>query len=151
MITLSNVQQRLGADNVIQLSYIYSYRSRRYWRLLSDIEIELSNGQPVVIKAGYYTDLSSSPKWLWSMFPPFGDFLLAALIHDWLYSNNIGSREDADLEMFYLSQAVNGNELDNVIRYNAVRCFGKSWWDRAAGRLLLEKARTDLATIKTLQ
>lgn len=144
MITLANAKARLASDQVIQLSFVYSYRDRRFWRLLVPIDVLLSTGEKITIEAGYYTDLSSVPKWLWSIARPYGDFLLAALIHDWLYYNNIGTQKAADLEMFLWSQVLNDNELDNLIRYNMVRVFGKSWWNRAAARIALENLSIQL-------
>jgi hypothetical protein len=128
--TLENVKELLSNDNLIQLSFIYSYSSRKYWRLTQPISIRLSNGQEIEIPAGFKTDLSSVPKCLWSIAPPFGDFLLAAIIHDYLYTNNIGTRKAADEEMMIWSERINSNHLDNIIRYYAVRAFGQSWWNR---------------------
>jgi hypothetical protein len=134
-ITLDNVQAVLERDDAVQLSYVYSYKNRRFWKLMSPLRVVLSTGKAIVIPEGFYTDLSSVPRWLWSVAPPFGDFLLASVIHDYLYSYNVGDRPSADREMLIWSNALNSNKIDNHVRYIAVRIFGASWWNRAAKRL----------------
>ena len=128
MVTLHNCKEMLATDRLIQLSFIYSYRSRKYWEILRPVSIQLSSGEVIVIPKGFVTDLSSVPRFLWAIFPPFGDFLLAALIHDYLYVFNVGTRKDADREMLIWSNVLNDHKIDNKLRYYAVRLFGQSWW-----------------------
>ncbi|HYH15828.1 MAG TPA: hypothetical protein VD794_11435, partial [Flavisolibacter sp.] len=60
---------------------------------------------------------------------PFGDFNLAAILHDDLYINKGCTRDFADLEMLIWSEAINPNPDDNHIRYQMVKRFGGKWWD----------------------
>jgi len=131
ILTLWNAKEILLEDDAIQISFIYSYRSKKYWRVIKPIHIRLRSGKLITIPAGFVTDLSSSPRWLWSIAPPFGDFLLAALIHDFLYVYCIGTRKKADKEMLIWSMILNDNWLDNMLRYFAVRLFGGSWWRKS--------------------
>jgi hypothetical protein len=108
---------------------------REFFEVLEDIPVQLSNGDVIVIEAGYRTDFSSVPRALWGVKPPYGPFLFAALIHDWLYNNIYISREFADREMYLWSQIINQDPRDNRIRYWAVRKFGKGWWDKNVRRL----------------
>lgn len=94
------------------------------WELAEAIEYTLSTGQIIRIPLGFLTDLSSVPKFLWSLFPPFGDFLLAAIVHDYLYKTRLVSRKQADKEMLLLSNQLNHNKADNYTRYAGVRAFG---------------------------
>lgn len=129
VINLQNVQQELEHDDIVQLEFIYSWKSKKFWRLLQPIAVNLTNGQTIEIPKGFVTDLSSVPRFLWGIAPPFGDFLLAAIIHDFLYTNHIQNRSFCDDEMFTWSNVLNANKLDNFIRWVAVRLFGKRWWD----------------------
>lgn len=142
-ITINTAHDTLWMDDTIHLKQIYSLRSERYWKVTKPIEVELSNGKKITIEEGFNTDLSSVPVFLWSIFPPFGDFLLASIIHDHLYVNRAHgmSRAEADREMFLWSTAINGDmnydnifqyirkKVDNKLRYWAVRLFGWSYWN----------------------
>lgn len=121
-------------DDIVQLSYVYSDSSPKFWRVLKEIPVLLTTGREIVIPVGFATDLSSSPRWLWSVARPYGDFVLASIIHDYLYVYNIGTRAQADQEMLIWSNVLNANRFDNYCRYLAVRLFGKSWWNAAGAR-----------------
>jgi hypothetical protein len=100
------------------------------WELIKDFSYTLSNDDTITIPKGFKTDLSSVPKILWSLFPPFGNFLLAALVHDYLYVTKYkNNRAFADREMLYISNALNSNKLDNYLRYYTVVLFGWIYWD----------------------
>lgn len=136
-IRLSNVLYNY--DGLVKVSHIrnftesnpYSFwkRFRRggIWRVEEDITVYLSNGLFIRIPAGFETDFSSVPAPFWGLFPPYGNFLLAALIHDYLYVNQIVSRKFADKEMLIWSNVLNKNKFDNYTRYYMVRCFGWTW------------------------
>lgn len=114
----------------------YIHGSKKYFELLEDIRITLSNGDDIVIEKGFVWDLSSVPKFLWWLFPPFGDFNLAALIHDWIQITDykrveMGDRKNkafGDREMLKWSKKLNDFSLwakaDNYIRYFGVVVFG---------------------------
>jgi len=59
MIHLANVIQELLSDNVIVQSYIYSTKSPKYWRLVKDVEVQLSNGDVIIIPAGYCAEVDA--------------------------------------------------------------------------------------------
>lgn len=109
-----------------------TFISGKYWELSDDLQHTLHNGFEIIIPKGFKTDLSSTPKFLWTVLPPYGNFLLGAIVHDWLYVSDfqrkkIGTkraREFADKEMYLISQELNGNKLDNWLRWKGVRLFG---------------------------
>ncbi|MDI3319114.1 DUF1353 domain-containing protein [Pinibacter soli] len=135
MVTSKNVVQLLIADDLIKVAYVYSYKSCDYWKVLDQITVQLSCGKVTTIPAGFYTDMSSVPRWSWSLMSPVGDFNFAAILHDWLYDVTCDveiTREQADNELLYWSRIINksrySNRIDNWIRYCGVRLFGKSHW-----------------------
>lgn len=132
MITLENVIESLKNEEVIQLCPIYREGTNvSMFRLLKDITVQLSNGDVVTIPRGFKTDLSSVPNFLWSVFSPYGNFLLAAIIHDYLYVKDYISQKFADKEMLIWSDRINPkNRVDNYLRYIAVRLFGKSVYEK---------------------
>lgn len=140
ILTLKNAAIRLQDDNAICLNYIYSWRSAKYWRLEKPVKVLLSTETVLTIPAGFDTDISSVPRPFWPLCPPVGDFALAALIHDYLYVHNVGTRAQADREMLVWSNAINKNRLDNWTRWAAVRLFGWIVWNKAKRRIKKEKA-----------
>lgn len=131
LITLQNARQVLRTiDDIILQSYIYDSKERKYWKLHRSIQIKLSNGDVITIPKGFVYDQSSSPRWTWSLMPPFGNFLLAALIHDYIYIHKTHSKDFADKEMFIWSELLNDAKTDNKLRYWFVKHFGMKVWRR---------------------
>ena len=99
------------------------------WEVEEPIVVKLSNEYFITIPKGFRTDLSSVPKILWGIFPPFGNFLLASIVHDYLYVIKYKSnRAFCDKEMLIISNKLNKNKIDNYLRYWAVRLFGWIYW-----------------------
>lgn len=125
----------------IKLEYVRGRRTGKVlfdnsWRLLEPLPVHLSNGDVITVPKGFETDFSSVPEFLWGVMKPFGDFLLAPIVHDWMYRNDykvdeLGWREArlfADKEMLYISKQTNKKKwyqrLDNQVRFALVRLFG---------------------------
>jgi hypothetical protein len=125
----------------IKLVYVRGRRSDKLmfdnsWELLEHLIVELSTGETIAIPKGFQTDLSSIPEILWGGLKPFGDFIIAPIVHDWMYrtkykAEKLGeskARKFADDEMLWISNQTNNskwhNKLDNWIRHKAVRAFG---------------------------
>jgi Protein of unknown function (DUF1353) len=43
----------------------------------------------IVVPAGFVTDFASTPRALWSVIPPTGRYQLAAVVHDFLYWDQV--------------------------------------------------------------
>lgn len=146
MITLSNAKEMMRKGGVIQLEPIYEVKKRRWWfislppfkmwKVLKPIDVELSDGTVITIEEGFKTDLSSVPQFLWWPLPPYGPFLLACLIHDWLYIHNQHKTNKhnktqswSDKEMLTWSKVLYDKKIDNYARLIGVRIGGKSWWN----------------------
>jgi len=114
---------------MIVLEYIPSKKGKK-WKTFNQIDVKLSDGSYLEIPKGFSTDLSTVPKSLWGVLPPFGNFLLAALVHDYLYvTKDKRGRKFADKEMLIISNENNNNKVDNYFRYYAVRLFGGLYWN----------------------
>lgn len=46
-------------------------------------------GKILVIPVGFSSDGASVPRFMWSIYPPFGLYLEAAVVHDWLCEHHI--------------------------------------------------------------
>lgn len=129
MITKDNVVNELMTDELIKQSYIYSYKSTKYWKILEPITVKLIGNDKIInIEKGFVYDMSSSPRSLWGIVPPANDGLFGYLVHDKLYiwRGHGMSRREVDREMLLWTNIVCSNKFDNYLRYFFVRLFG--WW-----------------------
>lgn len=90
---------------------------------------EVGGQTDVIIPEGFITDFASTPKALYSFFPPIGIYNKAAMIHDFLYSKDcpvIVERQIAD-KFFLQAMGVLGvAKWKRKIMFYAVRLFGQS-------------------------
>jgi hypothetical protein len=85
-------------------------------------------GSDVVIPAGFVTDFASTPQSVWSLYPLIGRYMLAAVVHDYLYWVKPCSREQADVIFRQAMQDSGVAAGDLWIIYNAVRIGGVGPW-----------------------
>jgi hypothetical protein len=132
MITKENVIEQLMTDEIITQSYVYSNKSQKYWKIQQPITVKLSNGKVINIPKGFTYDMSTVPKWLWSIIRPYNDGLFGYLIHDRLYviRDHKMTRKQADKEMLFWTNITNDNKFDNKLRYTIVRLLGWLWWHK---------------------
>jgi hypothetical protein len=88
------------------------------------------DGKSIVVPEGFETDFASVPKTFWGLFPPIGKHNPAALVHDYLYDNRIGTRRNADMIFLRLMLQYGVDPFRSLLMYGAVRIFGKRWWRR---------------------
>lgn len=127
MLTLDNIRYIVEKDNPVKKQRIIPNDTKwRRYRLLSPIDICLSNDKVIHIPSGFEWDGSSTPRFLWPILPPDGDFEIAALIHDYLYriKPDWSNQKFADYEMYKWSKVVNKALIDNHTRFLGVRIFG---------------------------
>ncbi len=73
----------------IPLEYVTNDKSERVWLVSEDIEVTLSDGSKIIIEKGYDTDLSSVPKFAWSLMTPFDSGLFGDILHDKLWTSKL--------------------------------------------------------------
>ena len=126
LITKDNVVEHLTKGD-IKTSMVYPIRSERHYIVEEDIVVKLTDESIIKIPKGFTFDGSSSPRFLWWSFPPYGDFFFAAILHDYLYHIKY-PKNIADKEMLIWSNIINkrnfGKKVDNYLRYYAVVLFG---------------------------
>ena len=130
-ISKENIIERLESDDLIIQSYVYSDKSSKYWKIQESLTVQLITANKIInIPKGFYYDMSTVPKILWSFVRPFNDGLFGYLVHDALYikrSHGL-SRKQCDLEMLAWTNLTNKNKFDNLLRYYVVRALGWLWW-----------------------
>lgn len=83
----------------------------------------------VKIPAGFLSDGASIPRAFWSIFSPFGEYLRAAIVHDFLYSKDSDdlfpcNRKTADLIFKEAMFNIGIGWLQREIIFRAVRMGG---------------------------
>lgn len=102
--------------------------------LTEDFYIEgvLDDGRvfEVTIKAGFIFDGASVPRALWRVcgHPMSVPRVVAALVHDWLYSAHVCEREDADEVYYTLCRMVDINWFDSQVQFWTLRACGWAAW-----------------------
>lgn len=87
-------------------------------------------GTEYEIPAGYESDGMSVPKAFWSTISPKVNFktLVPSVVHDYLYSEHLGTRKEADL-WYREALIANGfSKIKSYLVYAGVRMFGSSHW-----------------------
>ena len=99
--------------------------------ILLDDYVYSINGYDIKVFRGFITDGASVPKSLQWLYNPYGKYINAAVIHDYLYStyNNTGINRTLADKIFRHIMKETG--VDNRTRrrfYNAVKYFGETSW-----------------------
>ena len=91
------------------------------------------NGYDIKVFKGFVTDGASVPHSLQWLYNPYGKYINAAVIHDFLYSsyNNTGINRTLADKIFRHIMQETGVDIRTVRRfYTAVRCFGETSWKK---------------------
>jgi hypothetical protein len=81
----------------------------------------------VVVPRGTQSDLATTPRMLWSIFPPDGTYHEAAIIHDYLYSVSV-PRWLADALFRFTLEGLGVSLWKRWLMWFGVRCGGWIWW-----------------------
>ena len=103
------------------------------WTRVAILEVEFIYDSPkfglVQVPFGFVSDGASVPKVLWNIYPPFGEYLEAAVIHDWFCvlghagTSPIGSQEAAKL-FLEIMEVMGVSKWKRTKMYWAVRLAG---------------------------
>ena len=123
--------------------YYHDLPAGRARELVNDVPV-LINGQPHVIPAGFITDGASVPRGLWNLFPPFGKYNKASLLHDYLYQFGTMTRAQADWCFLEAMKELGVGFLTRWAMYFGVRAGGWVAWDWYAAQRMFMGENTDL-------
>jgi len=84
----------------------------------------------IVVPAGFETDLASVPRVLWAIFPPFGTYTDAAIVHDVLYQKHTLGRAICDGIFLEAMRVKLTPAWKRYILWTAVRLFGWAVFNR---------------------
>lgn len=91
------------------------------------------NGYDIKVFKGFVTDGASVPHSLQWLYNPYGKYIKAAIVHDFLYSsyNNTGINRTLSDKIFRYIMQETGVDNRTVRRfYAAVRAFGETSWKK---------------------
>lgn len=84
----------------------------------------VANQRYVTVPKGFFTDGASVPRIFWAVFPPWGSYGQAAIVHDYLCVNKTLTK-NGDNPNLSISQS----EIDRVL-YDAMKISGVPVWKR---------------------
>ncbi len=94
------------------------------WRLAQDFVVECA-GLRIVVPAGFETNLTSTPRFLWRIWPPTGAYAAAAIVHDYLWSR-YGRKRWTNLYFRLLLKKAGVGWMTNFFFYRGVQ-MGGTW------------------------
>lgn len=104
----------------------------RTWFLREDFGYDVGcegSGQSIEVPAGFLTDFASVPRLLWWLFPTWGRYGNAAVIHDFCYWEQTLSRRRADQVFLEAMKVLGVGWGTRGALYAGVRLFGwLPWW-----------------------
>ena len=92
-------------------------------------------GARITVPAGFHTDFASTPRVVWSIYPPWGKYGPAAVVHDWMYRIQFVTRDMADNVLREAMIVLGCDPIDVAAIYEAVHLFGRQAWSENARRL----------------
>lgn len=108
------------------------YGDKDQFEVWVPIEYQLSNGIKIIVPKGWVTDMASTPRFIWSIFPPFGRYGFASVIHDYLYESPeiLVSRKFADAEFKRIMISNGVSKIVASIFYIYVYILGGVNWKK---------------------
>lgn len=95
------------------------------WKVAKSFDFIL-DGQMVTVPKGFETDLASTPRITWVVFPKSGTYTEAAVIHDCLYKSGQYKRKSCDKVFKKALRYCGVGFIRANAMYRAVRMFGGS-------------------------
>ncbi|HEU5358922.1 MAG TPA: DUF1353 domain-containing protein [Gemmatimonadales bacterium] len=114
--------------------------------VMRDFGYEVSvegSGDTIDVAIGFQTDFASVPRPLWWLFPCWGKYGNAAVVHDWLYWTQTRPKPAADRIFLEAMTVLGVGGFTRYSLYYAVHWFGFAAWvqnreDRAQGYLRVQ-------------
>lgn len=101
-----------------------------HFALLQDLVYLSAAGVRYVVPAGFVTDLNSSPRWAWFLYPKSNKANRAAVLHDWFYDTASVPKALADNLYREASACCGVNSILRWFAYQGVHRFGRGTWDQ---------------------
>ena len=106
---------------------------KRLWRVERGFTYyigEEGSGEFVTVPEGFVTDFASVPRLFWIILPPDGQYSQAAVLHDYLYSEQIFTRKKSDDIFLEAMTVLKVSWLKRRTMWLSVRMFGWIPWNK---------------------
>ena len=98
---------------------------KRKWKVARDFDF-VYNDVIYTVQKGFETDLASTPRFAWAVFPKSGIYTEAAVIHDFLYRDSGNARKTCDKIFKKALRYCGVGTIRANLMYQAVRLGGSS-------------------------
>lgn len=105
----------------------------RTWIIRSEFGYDVGtegSGDVINVPINFRTDFASTPRFLWVIFPPWGKYGNAAVIHDFLYWTRARTRCESDRIFLEAMKVLEVSPWVRIPMFLAVRLLGWFvWWN----------------------
>lgn len=104
----------------------------RRWVLREEFSYDIGyegSGKSIIVPVGFITDFASIPRLFWMIYPKWGKYGNAAVVHDYLYWEHFFSRKRTDKIFLEGMEVLGVSKFDRGVIYNFVKFFGKGSWE----------------------
>ena len=126
MITESFAKSKVGFERWAAITRLHDGKGRAI--LNRALFYHAENGDIYTVPRDFKTDLASTPRLVWFIFPPWDNYASAAILHDWLYTIRRIERAAADALFLEAMSHSNVPKWKRRLIYYAVRLCGGSHW-----------------------
>lgn len=112
--------------NALQLRKITGTKK---WTLVKDFDFIL-DGTIHTVPKGFETDLASTPRFSWAVFPKSGIYTEAAVIHDYMYVEALYNKKKADKTFKQALKFCGVGLIRRNAMYRAVRWGGQGNYNK---------------------
>jgi hypothetical protein len=102
----------------------------RTYVLLAAVTYISEAGEKIVIPAGSTSDGASTPRGMWNLLPPFGDYWRACFLHDYLYRNTTKPKQECDSLLLEAMESCGVFKLERDAIYQGVVDLGQFSFDQ---------------------
>lgn len=96
----------------------------RNFVLLEPFTYVTAKMERIEVPAGTESDGASTPREIWSAFPPFGDYWRAAFLHDYLYRETDRPKDECDSLFLEAMEALGVEDATRRTLYEGVHLWG---------------------------
>ncbi len=115
---------------VYRLPVVQPFVDGEYWILREPMHFEIGKtNEFIIVPKGFVTDFASAPFLLKPLFPKSGRYIVAAIVHDYLYWNQSCTKEQADSIFELAMKDAEIGSLQRKTMWAAVDNFGGEAWE----------------------